>query len=277
MTGGPDASAHATGVTADRGDTGLPGARPLTARSVLASTLLGTDPPTLPVHRLVRIAAVFGLTEGTVRTALSRMAAAGEVTRSDDGRYSLAGPLVERRARQEGGRSARTLEWSGRWRQAVVEPGGRAAPERAQLRRAMERLRLGELRDGVWLRPDNLDPDRLPDARAVVAAPCRWFHVHPDDDARLAGDLWDLAGWAERATALRRAMARRIGGLEDGDATELAPGFVLSAAVLRLFNADPLLPRELLPRRWPGDALRADYDRYDAAYRAVLADWFRSA
>jgi len=45
--------------------------------------------------------------------------------------------------------------------------------------------------------------------------------------------------------------------------------------VLRLFNADPLLPRELLPRRWPGDALRADYDRYDAAYRNVLGDWFR--
>jgi DNA-binding transcriptional regulator PaaX len=44
--------------------------------------------------------------------------------------------------------------------------------------------------------------------------------------------------------------------------------------VLRHFVADPLLPRELLPRRWPGDALRGDYDRYDAAYRAVLSHWY---
>jgi phenylacetic acid degradation operon negative regulatory protein len=259
------------GTTADD----LPGVRPMTARSVLASTLLGTDPPTMPVHRLVRVGALFGLTEGTVRTALSRMVAAGEVTRSDDGRYSLAGALVERRARQEGGRAARTTDWSGRWRQAVVEPGGRTAPERAELRRAMERLRMGELRDGIWLRPDNLEPDRLPDAREVVAAQCRWFQVHPDDDGALAGDLWDLDGWSARASVLRRAMAGQVGRLEHGDTTALAPGFVLSAAVLRLFNADPLLPRELLPRRWPGDALRADYDRYDAAYRNVLGDWFR--
>jgi phenylacetic acid degradation operon negative regulatory protein len=49
----------------------------------------------------------------------------------------------------------------------------------------------------------------------------------------------------------------------------------VSAAVLRHFQADPLLPEELLPREWPGTALRAEYDRFDDAYRAVLRDWFR--
>ena len=42
---------------------------PLTTRSVLASTLLGTRPPRLPVGRLVRAGALFGIAEGTVRTA----------------------------------------------------------------------------------------------------------------------------------------------------------------------------------------------------------------
>jgi phenylacetic acid degradation operon negative regulatory protein len=64
-----------------------------------------------------------------------------------------------------------------------------------------------------------------------------------------------------------------IGALEQGDTDALAPGFVLSAAVLRHFGADPLLPRELLPRHWPGPALRADYDHYDASYRELLAGW----
>ena len=50
---------------------------------------------------------------------------------------------------------------------------------------------------------------------------------------------------------------------------------VTSAAVLRQFQADPLLAEELLPRAWPGTGLRTDYDRFDAAYRAVLREYFR--
>ncbi len=255
----------------------LTGGRPLTARSVLASTLLGTDPPRLPPGRLVRAGALFGLEEGTVRTALSRMTSVGELSRTDDGWYALAGAMVERQGRQRQSRAAVTEQWSGRWREAVVDAGGRPAGERADLRRAMERLRFGELRDGVWLRPDNLDPTRLPEDRAVVDGQARWFVAHPDDDGDLAAALWDLEGWAERATVLRREMAGLAGPLDAGEAEALAPGFLLSAAVLRHFNADPLLPRELLPRRWPGDALRADYERYDGAYRAVLAGWLTAA
>jgi phenylacetic acid degradation operon negative regulatory protein len=139
----------------------------------------------------------------------------------------------------------------------------------------MGRLRLAELRDGVWLRPDNLDPGREPVARAVVDARCRWFAVWPDHDDDLAASLWDLDAWSARADRLRRDMADTVVRLEDGDTDALAPGFVLSAAVLRHFLVDPLLPAELLPRRWSGRALRAEYDRYDRAYRALLADWLR--
>ena len=252
------------------------GRRSLTARSVLASTLLGTHPPRMPVSVLVRAGTLFGLGEGSVRTALSRMVAAGEATRTVDGRYELAGALVERQGRQDASRGAVTVEWSGRWRQGVVDVGGRSAADRGALRRAMQRLRLGELREGVWLRPDNLDANRLPADRDVAAGFTRWFDVYPDDDAGLASLLWDLSAWADRATQLRRAMAELVGRLAAGDADALAAGFVLSAAVLRHFHADPLLPRELLERRWPGDALRADYERYDVAYKALLRDWLRS-
>ena len=258
------------------GDEG--GHRPLTARSVVASTLLGTDPPRLPVAFLVRTGLLFGLAEGTVRTALSRMVAAGEATTDGDGWYSLTGELAERQARQRRSRSAATVEWSGRWRMAVVVGGARSAGERAELRRAMVRLRMSELRDGVWLRPDNLDRTDPTWQSDVVDRQCRWFVADPQltldhGDAELAAELWDLPAWATRADGLRREMHGLVGRLEQGDTEALAPGFVVSAAVLRHFVADPLLPRELRPRRWPGDALRADYDRYDAAYRGVLARW----
>lgn len=252
--------------------------RPLTARSVLASTLLGTDPPSLPVAFLVRTGALFGLSEGAVRTALSRMAAAGEVRADGDGWYALEGGLVLRQQRQQQSRAALTSEWSGRWRMAVVAAGSRSAAERAGLRAAMQRLRLAELREGVWLRPDNLARDRLPAASEVVDGQCRWFGVEPDvtlehPDDELAAQLWDLEAWATRALDLRRRMHSLVSRIDEGDTEALAPGFVLSAAVLRHFGVDPLLPRELLPRHWPGSALRVDYDRYDRAYRALLADW----
>ncbi len=256
----------------------LPGpSRPLTARSVVASTLLGTDPPRLPVAFLVRTGALFGFAEGTVRTALSRMVAAGEASTDGDGWYSLSGALVDRQALQQRSRTAATVEWSGRWRLAVVVGGARSATQRSDLRRAMRQLRLAELRDGVWVRPDNLERPPTP-ALEVVDAQCQWFLGDPQltldhGDADLAARLWDLPAWAARASSLRRDMHDLVTRLEAGDTRALADGFVLSAAVLRHFLADPLLPRELQPRGWPGAALRADYDRYDAAYRRVLAHW----
>jgi phenylacetic acid degradation operon negative regulatory protein len=86
--------------------------RPLTARSVLASVLLGTDPPWLPTTLLVRTAGLFGISEGSTRTALSRMVGSGEAV-AEDGGYRLAGRLVARQARQSASRRAETRRWPG--------------------------------------------------------------------------------------------------------------------------------------------------------------------
>lgn len=250
--------------------------RPLSARSVVASTLLGIDPPRLPAALLVRSGELFGISGGTTRVALSRMVAAGELE-VDDAGYRLAGHLLDRHTRQEASRAARRRAWEGGWELAVVAVERRAATERADLRDAMRRLKLAELREGLWLRPDNLDPDRSPDASAVLAAQCRRFTGQPvdDDPAVLAARLWDLDAWADRARELRAELARTQPALEAGDTGALAPTFVLSAAVLRHLLADPLLPPALLPASWPGQALRDDYDRFDASFKAVWRDWFR--
>ena len=164
---------------------------------------------------------------------------------------------------------------------AVVTETRRPVAARADLRAAMAVLRLAEWREGVWLRPDNLDHDEpgSEPAQGVVAAQCRRFVGRPDPTevppVELAGHLWDLPGWASRADDLRRRLAAVVGELEAGDTTALAPGFVLSAEVLRHLLADPLLPAELLPPGWPGDGLRADYDGYDRAFKARWRDWFR--
>lgn len=249
--------------------------KPMTARSVVASTLLGVQPPRLPARILVRSGELFGIAEGTTRVALSRMVSAGELGPDGDG-YRLAGRLLVRQARQTASRRAETEPWDGTWELAVVHAGGaRPAVDRAALRRALGDLRLAELREGVWLRPANLAADRSPEARGLVAAQCvrgRAAELDPEPDP---AKLWDLAGWAADARELHDEVARILPRVEAGDTSALGPGFVTSAAVLRLFQRDPLLPADLLPPGWPGASLRRLYDRYDAAYKAVWASWFR--
>jgi phenylacetic acid degradation operon negative regulatory protein len=249
------------------------GLRPLTARSVVLSTLLGLDPPTLPASRLVATAGLFGIGEGTTRVALSRMTAAGELT-ADDGVYRLGDRLLERQRRQASGRRPPRGRWRGGWHLAVVTAGRRAADERAALRDALLAGRMATWRDGVWLRPDNLE---RPELAPKLAAQCTWVAGAPDEDPpSLAAQLWDLAGWATTAHRLIEGLDATRGPLDRGDTDVLAAGFVRSAAVLRHLAADPLLPAALLPEPWPGDDLRAVYDGWDAAYRRVLASWHRS-
>lgn len=249
----------------------LPGTRPLTARSVLLSVLLGTEPPRLPVSLLVSTTTLFGIAEGTTRTALSRMASSGELT-ADDGWYAISDPrLLERQSRQSQSRRGATRSWHHRWIQlVVVAEGRRPADERAALRVHLQRARMGELREGVWLRPDNLDLSPAIASHPQLAS----FSVEPHDPHALVDHLWDLDAWAGTANHLTDQITQLTPALEANDLTVLAEGFVLSAAVLRHLQADPLLPAELLDPTWPGPRLRQAYDRYDSAYRTVLRSWF---
>lgn len=241
----------------------------------MASALLGTVPPVLPGRLLVALAREFGIADGTARVALSRMVDKGELT-NDHGDYALAGPLAERQERQEASRRPAVRSWCGDWEMAVVRPGARASDERSALRTALTRLGFSEYREGMWLRPDNLDPDRLPAERRLAAVQTDRFTARPEAQPRaLASTLFDLDGWAHHAGELLAAMVPIEDRLAERDRAVLVPGFQLAAAVLRHFVADPLIPATLLPADWPGPELRETYARYDIAYRRILKDFFR--
>lgn len=255
----------------------------VSARSVIASVLLPLRKPELPAQTLVRCGELFGIAGGTSRVALSRMVANGEL-QTTRGVYRLSGPLEQRRERQEEGRHPSLAPFQGNWWVAVVTAEGRSAQERAMLRKSLSRLRMGELREGVWARPDNLYRwDAHLRSAGPAPAQCEWFSARPaelesdsGDDARssasLAGRLWDLDGWAKTARALADGLASFVPRLEGGDTEALAPGFRVAAEVVRHLTADPLLPQELLPGDWPGDSLRHDYDRYEMLYQRLLRD-----
>ncbi len=237
------------------------GVRALTARSVLLSVLLGTVPPRLPVARLVRAAGLFGISDGAARTALSRLVASGDLV-AEDGWYALTPRLAGRQARQESSRHDPRVAWDGRWWIEMVTAERRSAAERAEFRVSMARRRFAEQREGVWVRPANLPPE----SGDAPGSRLRWLAVPDDDPAELAARLFPLDEWRQRADALRAAFAHPH---------DLADGFVLAAAALRHFLADPLLPDELLPADWPGAALRVEYDRFWDRYRRALRSFLR--
>ncbi len=276
-----DSGALEPGRSAGRpvGVEAVPGlVRPLNARSVLASTLLGSHPPELPVAVLVRTAAAFGISEGTTRVALSRMATRGEVE-NRDGRYLLTGTLAARQRGLDVSRSPHLREWDGSWTVLVLGDAGRLPAARRSLRRGLRAARLGELREGVWLRPDNLlDTGDAPliaelaegsegsEPGGIVASR---FTARPAGDPRdLARTVFDLDGWAASAHALLLAL-----DAASATGSHLATVFSLDAAMLRHLRADPLLPGPLEPPGWPAEALRSRFQVFDAAFRRRWRAW----
>jgi phenylacetic acid degradation operon negative regulatory protein len=257
----------------------LIGNRPLSARSVLASALLGADEARLTVAELVAVASLFGISDGAARTCLWRMVSNGELT-GDGGSYALAGHLLERRQRvDEASRidNAAALRWDGTWELAIVSLERRSAADRLELRKAATALHLAELREGVWIRPDNLDPQRLPPSRAVLDQQCTHFHSAATDiTANKMRSLFSLDEWTDDARALIEAMNVALNPSKRDDSTEsFTYEFALSIAVVRHLQLDPLLPVELIGEHWPGHTLRSTYRRLDDAFKQRMNSAFR--
>lgn len=240
------------------------GVRPLNARSLVLSILLGQVRPSMSSGALARLGPVFGIQPGTMRTALSRMVAAGEL-RADDGEYRLAGRLLERKAAQDIGRRPAPADWDGTWWTALVTTPRRDVAERRAFRTAMANLRMGELRPDTWLRPANLPGPDGDGGLAVIRGPLRGVA-----DADMIAVLWPLDQTAVTARRLLDVLDRHEPALRDGRPEALAEAIGPSAAVVRFLRAEPLLPPSLVPEPWPVDELRARYRDFDIAFGRTM-------
>ena len=221
----------------------------MTARSVVLSVLLGAHPAWASASELVTLTADFDIREATLRVALTRMVGAGDLVRSADG-YRLSERLLARQRRQDEALDPRRQEWDGTWTTVIVTSVGVDARKRAMLRTALQDNRFGELREGVWLRPANLEADL-----GAAADLVRVLTARDDDPAGLANRLWKLSAWMDTGHRL----------LDDMAAADDIPGrFVAAAAMVRHLLTDPVLPDELLPDLWPGAELRRAYHDFAA-------------
>lgn len=258
-------------VVSNTGNTGATVIRPLDARSLALSVLLGSHPPRLPARALVALGELFGIPSGTTRTALSRMVASGEIVRSE-AHYGLTGRLLDRQRSQDAGRSASTARWNGAWHTIVTVADQRQVSERRRFRSLMANHRFGELRPDIWMRPANLDrPAADPDWI------CSTGELSGIDADALAGRLWPLASLAAEARGTVRRLDELAATTDWDDERSIPELFTFSATVVRFLRSDPLLPPELTPSDWPIDLLRVRYDRFERAHQQLLRAFLRSA
>jgi phenylacetic acid degradation operon negative regulatory protein len=241
--------------------------RPLTARSIVLSVLLGSHPPSMPVRRLLDFTSLFGIDDGTVRTALSRMVASGELL-GDDGVYRLGDRLLTRQLEQDTGRLDPPGAWDGSWWVVVVTAERRSQAQRRDFRARATGARLGELRADTWLRPANvaipLDLDGVLVTRGPLAI---------GDDIDVVRRLWDLEALDRHARTHHAALTRRITELARSGDDALRDAFVDLAAAQRYLRTEPQLPSPLAASTAPAD-LRRQYDLAVTAFQGRLRRFF---
>jgi len=247
----------------------------LSPRSIVASALLGCQPPRLPGPLLVAFAQQFGIRPGTTRTALSRMVQRRELQRNPDGSYELVGAMLDRYRAQQARLASVATAWDGRWEIRVVPAGRRTAAQRSSMRQLFTRLSLWERRDGVWIRPANLNPERLPEVRSVADTQSDAFVAYLDGDPNeLINGLVDLDSWAQQSRLLIAELEQA--GPRPGHSGFPAESFVRVVSAFRHLLSDPLLPQELAPIGWPATALRHVYDQHLSMVQHELQAFFRA-
>lgn len=190
---------------------------------------------------------------------------------SNDGRYTLAGRLLERQREQDEGQSVNTADWDGAWLVAVAANDRRSMTERRAFRESMVGSRLGELRPDIWMRPANLPgPARSADI-LITSGP-----LECDDPDDLVGRLWSLGELEATARRLHDALTRQRPAIDDGNIEQLPQTFTVAAAAVRFLRIEPQLPAALAPPVWTATALRPLYDEYNQAFQRQLRTFFAS-
>ncbi|WP_158412375.1 PaaX family transcriptional regulator C-terminal domain-containing protein [Ilumatobacter nonamiensis] len=248
------------------------GIDPLNARSVVLSSLLGSHPPRQSARSLIALAERFGIRPGTVRTALSRMVASGELT-TDDASYELAGRLLDRQREQDIGRRVIDASWDGTWWSVIVESDRRSTAERRSFRASMEGARMAELRPDIWLRPANVPAPPRSEGVIVTRGP-----FECDDVGDLVGRLWPLDSIEQQAGRLERVLHDHLPVIDSpaGD-DALATTFTVAAAAVRFLRSEPQLPGALTPVTWTASSIRPLYDEFLVVFQRQLRAFFAGA
>ncbi|MEZ5208816.1 MAG: PaaX family transcriptional regulator C-terminal domain-containing protein [Acidimicrobiales bacterium] len=267
-----------TETTAAAATTRPAGAEDVPTR-VLALGMVHHD-GTLLAGELYPVAEACGQSGDQVRSCLRRLVSEGLFTRTGEGRdavYAATDAGVRalsstlERTRLAYHQDASGRGWDGRWHLVAF-----AIPESRRGARDAFRDRLRELggaavQPGLYVSPHRWEHDVVAAAEElavrshVSTATSDTLDVCGTTDPRaIAADLWPIDEVAQRYRAFCDAYRTIPETLEQmrrdrrrlSEAEFLPGSLIIGIKFAECFNADPLLPPELLPRPWPGREAR---------------------
>jgi len=215
-----------------------------------------------------------------VRSCLRRLVGEGLFERDGVGQRALYRPTdaglralgaIGARALRAHAQDAARHDWDGRWHLAAF-----AIPESRRTGRDGLRDHLGLLggaavHNGLYVSPHPWDKDVQAAAEALGVAEHVTLAVTDElavggetEPTALAAQLWPLAALAERYQAFVdrwSGVLDHLGTMQQQheqlpDSAYLPGALAMGLAYRDCFDADPLLPGELLPQPWPGRAAR---------------------
>lgn len=209
----------------------------------------------LPVVALCKGGSILGLSEQSIRVALTRLVRQGKAMKLERGRYQLIPEGNELLGEIKGWyeKSQSTKAWNGKWIgvcDTLVARSKRTVWRRHQKALAIRGFRT--LESGLHLRPDNLqggvDLIRT-DLRALgLAKQAIVFGLQdmsPEDEDQ-AMSLWDVSELERRYQKLLIALTEsesRLSGLSNEEAA--GETLILGRQAIRCIIQDPLLPVEI--------------------------------
>ena len=228
--------------------------------SDLVLDLLATHPAhELSASSLCQAGELVGLTEQTVRVALTRLVKEGKVTNPARGVYAWnpAGNSLFLDVENWIAKERRSSPWHDGW--VGVLDSGVPRRNKTQWRaheRSMKLRGFERLFEGLSVRPDNLvggvkvlrkDLQGLGLAAEAHVFEIQSFSAHDEQAAR---SLWDKQSLLRDYKHLVDQVSEQLGRLESlAPETAAAESLVFGRSVIRQIIRDPLLPEELVPSK----------------------------
>ncbi|MCD2498714.1 PaaX family transcriptional regulator [Microbacterium nymphoidis] len=225
-----------------------------------------------PLDVVYDVGLALGLTEQTVRLAIRRMQAAGELKQIGRGRAGR----VERTSESEA--SARLddrllrfafaqddgdVVWDGRWRMYGFSVPESARSERDALRATLQRLGASVLIPGLYVTPHDLGEELSlllgegDTPRRLIVAESDRLSVGGVTDAQMVAErLWPASGTLAAYEPLERELSASVIPSPDDQVMTLAAAIPLREAFGQALAADPLLPPELRTKPWRPSEVR---------------------
>ena len=255
----------------------------LSASTLILDILAGASERRLPAQHIIRAGEIMGLSESTLRVALTRLVKSGKLEKQDRAIYAL--DTTRNRLQLDVGdwraRMGGMIDWHGDWVLIAESSQGQAnATERRRHQRALSLRGFRQWKPHVQIRPNNL-AGGLDGLRQDLSA----LGLSPDADLCLASGLtpaqsdrvlalWDIPALEQTYQTLTETVETSLARLDTLEPDAAARESLLTGRdLIRNMLQDPLLPQEVLhdaSLRETADAIAHYQDHSRAIWETVF-------